>query len=197
MFSNSKYLVEFKSMLCLLMIGFMLSCTNDESTIPDSADLDLKVTLNFEGFMENGVKLSSSDDPETLNKSIRFMIKELENYEKDNLIHYVLEEKEGDIYLTGYGIYNNEGTLLKSEHIYENRNNERSIPPYIPPNLVAGPCPEGYTSLGSCSNFGDTESCLGDLATDYFSNNLNSPGDCAQVRLTVGALNTQACGQNC
>lgn len=61
-----------------------------------------------------------------------------------------------------------------------------------------GRCPQGWSTVGSCSNFGgNTQACVGNHVSAYLSAQISSVGDCARVQVSVGTLTTTVCGQSC
>ena len=63
--------------------------------------------------------------------------------------------------------------------------------------LVGGGCPTGYSQLASCGNFSNPQTCVGNAIQTYLSANISGSGDCANVQVNVGALNTRVCGRTC
>ena len=63
--------------------------------------------------------------------------------------------------------------------------------------LDGAPCPHGYERLARCNNFGNVQRCVGNVLAEFLSDNLDSTGDCANIQINVGTLNTTICGQTC
>ena len=67
----------------------------------------------------------------------------------------------------------------------------------IPPHLLVGGCPSGYTSLGTCSNFSNPKACVSNIISTFMSANISGLGDCAAVQISVGSLAATVCGKIC
>ena len=82
-------------------------------------------------------------------------------------------------------------------------NEETSTYQKVDPNLggfddfISGSCPSGYSQIGSCSNLNNPQTCVGNSIQTFLTTNINSIGDCANVQVSVGALNTKVCGKVC
>jgi len=166
------------------------SCNSEENEIETKNNSSWTLSENF---LKDGVKLGSITNIDKLNKSMSLLISEINEFEEGYHIVYAIKTIEQDLYMTGYQIYDTNNALVKEE----GKTSFLKIGgPYI--SFDAGDCPEGYTSLGKCNNFSaDRDDCLGGLAQNYFSESLSSIGDCAEVRLIVGAFTTRACGRTC
>lgn len=169
------------------------SCTSDNSNteVSEKSNWDLS-----ENFLKNGVELGILNDLDQLNRSMDLLVNEVSDFEEGHHIVYVIKSIENKLYMTGYQIYDNDNKLIEEKGI----NGFEKVGGPAPIDFIsdAGGCPDGYSSLGKCGNFGsDRNECLGDLAQGYFSSNLSGIGDCAEVRLIVGGFNTRACGRTC
>ena len=58
-----------------------------------------------------------------------------------------------------------------------------------------GQCPGGYSELASCGNFNNPQNCVASAMSTYMASNLSGIGDCVNVQVKVGALNTRVCGK--
>lgn len=130
----------------------------------------------------------------------------------DDLNEEIREKKYSDV-IAGLKFYN--GRVIVSELVYfrdgdlvleDSRYFNEEVGEYVPLSngmeftyneIANGNCPEGYTRIGRCSNIGNTEGCLGGLISGYLTKNLKSIGDCANVQVSVGVVNTTVCGKTC
>lgn len=130
----------------------------------------------------------------------------------DDLNEEIREKKYSDV-IAGLKFYN--GRVIVSELVYfrdgdlvleDSRYFDEKAGEYVPLSngmeftyneIANGNCPEGYTRIGRCSNIGSTEGCLGGLISGYLTKNLKSIGDCANVQVSVGVVNTTVCGKTC
>src|SRR5690554_126941 len=147
-------------------------------------------------------------------------IKDIHN-KLDNAIPILLEDLKEEINAKNYsdviaGLKFHNGRVIVSELVYfrdgnlvleDSRYFNEEVGEYVPLsngmefiyNEIANSaaCPHGYTNLGKCSNIGNTEECLGGLISGYLTKSLTSVGDCANVQVSVGLLNTTVCGKTC
>ena len=190
----------FNKLILVIFSLILLSCSENRTDADKPEIFDKKKSFRIvdDRFLDSGLLISEVSNLSKLDKNLQKIVDEIKNFEEGFTIVYKLNLKKKKIYLTGYGIYNTKNKLVKSEMLNNENNAKTGSPVFVPSLSPADPCPAGYTNLGKCSNFGSgTEDCLADLTQDYFSSNLSSPGDCAQVMLTVGAFNTRACGETC
>lgn len=177
----------------------LISCSENKTDTEKLEIFDNKKSFRIvdDRFLENGILISEVSNLSKLDKNLQKILGEIKNFEDGSTIVYKLNLKNQKIYLIGYGIYNTKSKLVRSEMINSVSNAKIGSPVFKPTLSLAAPCPNGFTNLGKCSNFGNTDDCLADKTQGYFSSNLSSPGDCAQVMLRVGAFNTRACGKTC
>ncbi len=62
---------------------------------------------------------------------------------------------------------------------------------------LAGGCPSGYSSLGTCSNFSSPKECITKKLSNFLAVNISGVGDCENVQVSVGSLATTVCGKTC
>ncbi len=191
----------------VLTLSFVLlvffSCTQDESVsdIQQSKDLIENVPIEFGSLdLSKGVPLAKTNDSKGITASLKMLFSEINEMKNKNkeigevVLH--LSEMSGVVTLQGYHLISKDQKILEFRHSSLSSQTESRWPNPIF-ILPAAACPNGYTDLGSCSNFGDTEECVGELISDHFSNSLNAPGDCANAQVQVGVLNTRVCGSTC
>jgi hypothetical protein len=192
--------MKYNKLILLVFSLILLSCSENRTNAdkPEIFDKNKSFRIVDDRFLENGLLISGVSNLSKLHKNLQKIVDEINNFEEGFTIVYKLNLKRQKIYLTGYGIYNTKNKLVEIKVLNNENNAKTGSPVFVPSISPASPCPDGYPNLGTCSNFGSgTEDCLSDLAQDYFSSNLSSPGDCAQVMLTVGTFNTRACGESC
>ena len=95
-----------------------------------------------------------------------------------------------------------DGAWLDSRgQFVSNTNSSLGLLPGLPWDaILKGGCPQGYTSLGTCSNTGSTAStraCISTAISTYLSSTISAIGDCAETRVSVGILNTRVSGKTC
>ena len=190
-----------KKTILLLMLAFAVSCTEDTQNqeVLDSQNFhfnSLKNSLDFQ-ISKVAFEYSNTSDLET---KVALFSKQLVQEslelvrEKESKIGYVttylsFDNKAASI--EGFAYYDKQGKLLESSFA-----DQRNSDP-LEELLDGASCPSGYTRLGRCSNFGNTQACVGEYLADYLSENLDSVGDCANVQISVGTLNTTVCGKTC
>lgn len=158
-----------------------------------------------------------------LNPIVVFEYASVEDIDKklDEALPILLEDLKEEINKKNYsdviaGLKFHNGRVIVSELVYfrdgnlvleDSRYFNEEVGEYVPLsngmefiyNEIANgaACPHGYTNLGKCSNIGNTEECLGGLISGYLTKSLTSVGDCANVQVSVGLLNTTVCGKTC
>jgi len=176
-------------LLSLTFIIILSASCQDNEVIKDDTVSEMQIDLSG---MKISLDLGSINNQSELDKSFKLLSEEAESMKEENknigFINYNLELQGENIYLIGIAIYNKDGKLVKSE---SKNNNIRS------PGTITAACPEGYEELGACSNFSGTEDCIADKVGNYYRDNLNSIGDCAQTRVSVGVTRTTVCGKTC
>lgn len=172
--------------VCTVTILFLHSCQENEQSNNQVGDIQ----ISLKGLFENGVVIGNINDPKQLKSSLVLLSNEIseirdENEEVESIVLFISNDDK-KIILDGYQLISNEDKTI------EFKSNTRLKEP-----IPAGSCPDGFTDLGTCSNFGDTEECIAGKVSAHFSNTLAGPGDCSTVQVKIGTLSSRVCGGGC
>lgn len=188
-----------KAILCLMLL-LIFSCTQETENQEDlnletvsfsnmKLNLDLQISNQLFDFKD------SKDLKDKLNDFTNDLSTEsldlIDDMEKVKNVVTLISIKEGVVYLDGYAYLDENNKVLQSFYS-ETRNSDP-----LEEMLDGAPCPEGYETLGRCNNFVNTQTCVSQHVTDYLTESLNGIGDCANVQINIGVLNTSICGRTC
>lgn len=190
-----------------LVFALLLSC---ESHDKSNAKVDLSgLEIDLKGSKLGGkVELFSYENTEELlgniDKSVNLVIADAEEVLKNNSeITNVLVDisfTNGVAVLTKI-LYVNQNTkkLIEGYEFDVNTNSYAELPTDLNLEEVfsGANCPTGYSQISSCGNFSDPQTCISNAIRNYLSANINGPGNCANVQVSVGAINTRVCGKTC
>jgi hypothetical protein len=188
-----------KKTILLLAVALFFSCsqetTSQEDLFQENVDFSqLKVTL--ENPISNTLfqyknKKELQERLSVVSESILQESKELlQEHKEVQRIVSQFSFKDGKATLVGYRYVDKDGKVIKSFSTTQRQSDPVE-------DFLNGACPDGYIRVGRCSNVGDTQKCIGKHLSAYLSDALNSVGDCANVQISVGLLNTTVCGQTC
>lgn len=184
-----------------------MSCEGQEDSV-EKVDLT-KMKIDLKNSKLNGeIKLFTYSDTKELISNIDEAI----NLTTEDSKEIIKNNSEITNVITNISFIN--GKAIISKILYVNYKTKKIIEGYeldINSNTYArlpgdinwdeviggGGCPTGYSQLASCGNFSNPQTCVGNAIQTYLSANINGPGDCANVQVNVGALNTRVCGRTC
>jgi hypothetical protein len=196
-----------KIILGLLSFTFLLSCGGQEDSV-EKVDLT-KMKIDLKNSKLNGeIKLFTFSNTKELISEIDEAINLITEDSKE----IIKNNSEVTNVITNISFIN--GKAIISKILYVNYKTKKIIEGYeLDTNsntyallsrkinwdeiLGGGGCPNGYSQLASCGNFSDPQTCVGNAIQTYLSANISGPGDCANVQVNVGALNTRVCGRTC
>ena len=189
----------------LFLFAFACEKQEDESTVDFK---DVKIDLSSARFGSNPVLLRYSDISELL-RNLEVPLGSVISDSKDimsadsrisNVIS-IINFHDGNATLTDVYYLDESRKVIVGGYILDDKTGKYNTISYggIDWDSIfnGGSCPQGYSQLASCGNFNNPQGCVATAMSTYMSANLSSVGDCVNVQVNVGALNTRVCGKTC
>lgn len=198
-----------KNKIAFMMLIFsvcFISCEKDETKNPNEKIIDgvnIDLTSSKLGDTFALMTYSSLEELEDkLPELVSSILDDVENEKaQDSRISDAfinLKIYDGKVFLNEVIFYDGTNKLIVSGFVlnYDTMEYETAGRHDIG-SLLLGSCPDGYTSLGNCSNFSNPKACVSNKISTFMSANISGLGDCAAVQVSVGSLATTVCGKIC
>ncbi|GEM_PF-2635628 len=188
---------------------FLFSCKKQEKPSDELKISSIQVDLSKSNLGGEIVLLKYSPDSkatdikEALAKAIQITLDDaneiLNNRKEISDIIMDIQFKNGKAVVTKTVYLNRKAKKIIEAYDLNTATNtyQKNALPWYEEILHGAACPSGFTQVSSCSNMGNTQSCVTNAVSTYFTNNINSIGDCAVVQVQVGTLSTRVCGKKC
>ena len=194
------------SFIALLFFSIsLISCENEETKTSNEKIIDeITVDLTASKLGDNVSLMTYSSLQELEDKipelvsSILDDIEDEKNQDSRTSDAFInLKFVDGKVFLSEIVFYDKINDLFTSGLVLDFDTMLYQTINRIPPHLLVGGCPSGYTSLGTCSNFSNPKACVSNKISTFMSANISGLGDCAAVQVSVSSLATTVCGKIC
>jgi hypothetical protein len=201
---KSKILI---TVLTILSITFFISCNNqDGDMINQEKNIFKGINIKLPDSFLNKIKLfdySNNIEESKISKSIGYIIDDSKELIKSDPnvtnITFNIRISDGEAIVSEIFMLNG-NKIYKKYQFNKNTDKYQNVTSNKAQNSPDGPeisCPEGYTSLGKCSNLGDVRECISKKISVYMATHLSSIGDCANIQVSIGTFSTKVCGKTC